>query len=161
MQILVDINGVIRGQNDEPIGTGIVMVGTLSVYNKLILMSSDRLDVTKSWLDVNKVVEFDEIIDSSVHLEGEKLSERQLRHARSRGPIDLFITNDPAMWAYAFDHGIPSVMFGVPSYTRVEFRPDAPKRVRSWAEIEDAVERQNALRTNDKRLSRSEGVQFE
>jgi hypothetical protein len=161
MQILVDINGVIRGQNDEPIGTGIVMVGTLSVYNKLILMSSDTLDATKSWLDVNKVVEFDEIIDSKVHLEGEKLSERQLRHARSRGPIDLFITNDPSMWAFAFDQGIPSVMFGVPSYTRVEFRPDAPKRVRTWSEIEDAVERQNALRTNDKRLSRNEGVNFE
>lgn len=161
MQILVDINGVIRGQNDEPIGTGIVMVGTLSVYNKLILMSSDKLDVTKSWLDVNKVVEFDEIIDSSVHLEGEKLSERQLRHARSKGPIDLFITNDPSMWAFAFDYGIPSVMFGVPSYTRVEFRPDAPKRVRAWSDIEQAIERQNALRTNDKRLLRNEGVNFE
>lgn len=161
MKILVDINGVIKSQNDEPIGTGIVMVGTLSVYNTLTLMSSDRLDVTKNWLDIHKVVEFDEIIDSRVHLEGEKLAERQLRHARSKGPIDLFITNDPAMWAFAFDQGIPSVMFGVPSYTRVEFRPDAPKRVRSWTEIEDAVERQNALRTNDKRMSRIEGVNFE
>lgn len=161
MKILVDINGVIRGQNGEPIGTGIVMVGTLSVYNTLTLMSSDRLDATKSWLDVNKVVEFDDIIDSSVYLEGEKLSERQLRHARSRGPIDLFITNDPGMWAFAFEYGIPSVMFGVPSYTRVEFRPDAPKRVRAWNEIEEAVERQNALRTNDKRLLRNEGVNFE
>lgn len=161
MQILVDIDGVIKGVNDEPIGTGIIMVGTLSVYNKLILMTSDKGAAFRQWLDVNKVVEFDDIIDDSVGLVGESLGERQLLHARSRGPIDLFITNNPSLWAFAFDHGIPSVMFAVPSYTRIEFRPDAPKRVRAWNDIEEAIDKQNALRTNDKRLSRDEGVRFE
>ena len=161
MQILVDIDGVIRGANEEPIGTGIIMVGTLSAYNKLIMMCPDRGPAFRQWLDMNKIVEFDDIIDNSVHLEGEDLGKRQLLHARSRGPIDLFITNKPSLWAFAFEQGIPSVMFGVPSYTRVEFRPDAPKRVRAWNDIEEAINKQNALRTNDKRLQRDEGVRFE
>ena len=158
---MVDIDGVVKGANDTPIGTGIIMVGSLSVHNKLILMCSEKSDALKQWLDVNKVVEFDDIIDSKVHLEGEVLGERQLLHARSKGPIDLFITNNPSLWAFAFDHGIPSVMFGAPSYTRIEFRPDAPKRVRAWSDIEEAVSKQNALRTKDKRLTRDEGVRFE
>jgi hypothetical protein len=53
-------------------------------------------------------------------------------------------------------------MFGVPSYTRLEFRPDAPKRVRAWNDIEDEIRRQNELRTKDKRVdTQGEGVRFE
>jgi hypothetical protein len=161
MQILVDINGVLRGQNDEPISTGILMVGTLSVYNQLIFMSPLTGAQTKQWLDVNKIVDYDKIIDNSVHLEGDDLSQRQITFARSQGKIDLFITNDPSLWAYAFDQGVPSVMFGVPSYTRPEFRPDAPKRVRSWNDIEEAVKKQNVLRTTDARILRTESINFE
>jgi hypothetical protein len=73
----------------------------------------------------------------------------------------LFITNDPTLWAYAFDLGIPSVMFGVPSYTRVEFRPDAPRERRTWSDIEEAIKKQNALRTNDARISRTEALNFD
>jgi hypothetical protein len=161
MQILVELDGVLRSQNDEPIMTGILMIGPLSGYNQITFMSSESEEATLRWLDINKVVDFDRIIDSSVHLEGEVLQERQIKFARSRGAIDLFITNNPTMWAYAFEQGIPSVMFGVPSYTRVEFRPDAPKRVRAWTDIEDEVKRQNMLKTKDARLSRTEGLNFE
>ena len=161
MQILVDINGVLKGDNDDPIGTGILMVGALSAYNQILFMSSEKEFAIQDWLNVNKIVDFDRIIDSSVGLEGENLKERQIKFARSRGPIDLFITNDPSIWAYAFEQGISCIMFGVPSYTRVEFRPDAPKRVRSWTDIEVAIKKQNALRTQDARLSRTEGLNFE
>ena len=161
MQILVDVNGVLKGNNDEPISTGIIMVGTLSVYNSLTFMTSSSEPQMIQWLNVNKVVDYDRIIDSSVGLEGEKLAERQVKFARSRGPIDLFVTNDPAMWAFAFDQGIPSVMFGVPSYTRPEFRPDAPRKIRAWNQIEDAIAKQNVLRTEDARLSRTEALNFE
>jgi hypothetical protein len=161
VQILVDINGVLKGINDEPISTGILMVGTLSVYNQLTFMSDESELATKQWLNNNKVVDFDRIIDSSVELVGEELAHRQIKFARSRGPVDLFITNNPELWAFAFDMGIPSVMFGVPSYTRPEFRPDAPKRLRAWNEIEEAINKQNALRTEDARLTRTEALNFE
>jgi hypothetical protein len=116
---------------------------------------------TERWLNINKIVDFDNIVDNTVALAGEGLEERQINYARSRGPIDLFITGDPHLWAYAFDLGIASAMFAQPSYLRPEFRPDAPKRLRAWAEIEEAVEKQNELRTTDLRLSRTESLNFE
>lgn len=161
MRILVDIEGVLRGQTGVPISTGILMAGTLSVYNQIVFMGDETQAEIKYWLDSNKIVDYDLIIDNSVKLEGEELAPRQITVARSRGPVDLFITNNPSMWAYAFDHGIPSVMFGVPEYTRVEFRPDAPKRVRSWAQIEEAITKQNIAKTNDARLNRTELLNFE
>ena len=161
MHVLVDIDGVLRGRNDEPISTGIQMVGALSSWNQLTFMTSTSAADTQQWLDVNKVVEYDRLVDSSAGLVGEDLAQRQINVARSRGAIDLFITNDPNRWAYAFDEGLPSIMFGVPSYTRPEFRPDAPKKMRAWDQIEKSIEEQNAQRTKDARLSRTEALNFE
>ena len=137
------------------------MIGSLSAWNKITLISPLERQQTEQWLNINKIVDFDNIIDSRVNLVGESLGERQVNHARSLGAIDLFITNNPRLWAYAFTQGIASVMFGAPSYTRPEFRPDAPKRLRAWNDIEKAIEEQNALRTQDARLSRTETFKFE
>ena len=161
MHILVDIEGVLRGRNSDPIGPGILMVGTLSVHNTLTFVCPEDEVSFQHWLDSNKIVECDRIIDGSVGLIDENLKERQVKLARARCPVDLFITNDPAMWAFAFDQGIPSVMFGVPSYTRVEFRPDAPREIRAWGDIEEAIKKQTALRTNDARITRTEALNFE
>jgi hypothetical protein len=161
MQILVDLNGVLKGKSDEPISTGIILVGTLSVYNRILFVADTTEAEAKQWLNLNKVVDYDVIFDSSFGLAGENLIERQIKVARSRGPIDLFITNNPSNWAFAFDLGIPSVMFGVPEYTRPEFRPDAPRRLRAWNDIEEAIHKQYTLRTEDARLSRTEGLMFE
>ena len=161
MHILVEMDGVLRGNNEAPIAPGIIMIGSLSSWNQITFMGSVTQAEMQYWLDVNKIVDFDRLIDSSVALEGEDLSERQVNVARAKGPIDLFITNNPKLWAYAFNMGIPSVMFAVPSYTRVEFRPDAPKRIRSWDNIEESINKQNELRTKDARLQRTEGLNFE
>ena len=162
MQILVELDGVLRSDTQSPIPAGVIMVGTLTVYNKITVMSSTDGNETDHWLKSHKIVDVDDVIDSSVGLATETLAERQIKLARSRGSVDLFITGNPAMWAFAFDMGIPSVLFGQPSYIRPEFRPDAPSRVRSWTDIEDAIVRQNVARTEDARLKRdSEGVRIE
>lgn len=162
MKIVVELDGVLRGfRNDEPIAAGILMTGALSAYNQIIFITELPPAGATKWLDENKIVDFDLVIDNSVALEGEVLKERQLKFARSKGPIDLFITSNPSLWAFAFDQGIPSIMFGVPSYLRPEFRPDAPRSVRAWSDIEEAVTKQNALRTQDARLIRTETVRFE
>lgn len=161
MHIVVDLDGVLRGfRNDEPIASGILMTGALSAYNQITFITELSEARVKQWLNENKVVDFDNIINSSVHLEGEVLKERQIRFARARGPIELFITANPTLWAFAFEQGIPSLMFGIPGYLRAEFRPDAPKAVRAWGDIEAAIAKQNALMTEDARLVRTETVRF-
>lgn len=163
MHILVELEGVLRGhRHDEPISNGIIMIGQLSAYNQLTFMTSLTRAEAEQWINVNKIVDYDQLLDSSVRLIDEELGHRQIQLARARGNVDLFITNNPSMWAYAFDQGIPSLMFGVPSYTRPEFRPDAPKKARAWADIEASIAKQNELRTKDARLnSDEEGVRFE
>lgn len=162
MQILVELDGVLRHTDDSPIPVGVIMVGTLTVYNRITIMSSSSDAETQYWLDTNKIVEVDDVIDSSAGLATESLQERQIKLARSRGNVDLFITANPELWTFAFEMGIPSLMLGQPSYLRPEFRPDAPSRVRSWTQIEEAVIKQNIARTNDARLNREEeGVRFE
>lgn len=161
MKILVELDGVLRHDTDAPIATGVIMVGTLTVYNKIMLMSSLNRQETEYWLNSNKVVEIDDVIDNSVALSGEDLGERQITLTRSLGGIDLFITGNPHLWAYAFNLGIPSVMFGQPSYLRPEFRPDAPKRLRAWDVIEKSITEQNIKRTTEARQSRTETFKFE
>lgn len=150
-----------KGHNDEPIRTGIMMHASLAAYNRISLITQSTEKEAVDWMNANKVVDFDHIIDRSIELPNEDLFVRQLNHARSLGGVELFVTNNPSHWAIAFDSGIASVMFGVPSYTRAEFRPDAPKQFRSWSQIEEAVRKQNELRTQDVRLKKSEGVRFE
>ncbi len=162
MHVVIDLDGVLKGdRNDEPIPTGIQFVGALSAWNKISFITEMPRRQAEHWINTNKIVDYDNLFDASLQLTGENLKERQLKFARSQGPIDLFITSNPKMWVFSFDLGIPSMMFGSPSYIRPEFRPDAPKKVRSWSEIEAAVKRQNELRTKDARLTRSEGVNFE
>jgi hypothetical protein len=161
MQILVDVSGVLKSTSDEPIPTGVLMIGTLSVYNNLTFLTSETEAELTYWLNGHKIVDYDKIIDSKVGLAGEDLTERQIKLARSKGPVDLVITNNPKVWVFTFEMGIPSVMFGVPSYTRPEFRPDAPKKIRSWDDIEATLHKQNQMRTEDARLSRTEALNFE
>ena len=161
MHILVDLDGVVRGQGDVPIAPGVQLIGALSSWNQISYMTGSGTAEVTQWMDQNKIVDFDVVIDSSVGLEGENLKERQVKHARSRGKVDMIITNDPTLWVFAFEQGITALMFGHPAYLRAEFRPDAPKRIRSWDQIQEAVAKQNAVRTQDARLTRTETLMFE
>jgi hypothetical protein len=162
MHILVELDGVLRGhRNDEPISQGIITVAQLAAYNQISLMTELTAAEATQWINMNKVVDFDNLLDASMGLVDEELAHRQIKAARAKGNVDLFITANPNNWVYAFDLGIPTLMFGLPAYSRPEFRPDAPKKVRAWSQIEEAVKKQNELRTKDARLSRSDGVRFE
>ena len=162
MHILVEMDGVVRTQQGNPISTGILLVAHLTAYNKLTFLSSESRAATEQWMNVNKIVDFDNLLDSSLALPDEPLINRQITMARATGNVDLFITNNPHAWAFAFEQGIPSIMFGVPSYTRPEFRPDAPKKLRAWGEIESAIERHNEAMTKDARVRMSdEDINFE
>lgn len=161
MHILVDLDGTLRGpRNDEPITQAIQVIGALSAWNQISLITEMTKPEAEQWLNQNKVVDFDHIYDRSYYLEGDVLKFRQITHARAKGRVDLVITADPNVWVFAFDQGIPAIMFGMPDYLRAEFRPDAPKQVRAWDDIVNAITKQNELRTKDARLIRTETLRF-
>jgi hypothetical protein len=160
MRILVELDGVLRGRASDPITTGVLLVGTLTAFNQIVLLSSSSTTETERWLAINKVVDYDEIVDSSAALVGEDQSRRQLDVARSKGVADMLITADPKLWRYAFDRGIACVLFGPPGQVSPEYRHDAPPKVRAWAEVEAAVEEQNVIRTKAARTQMPEGIAF-
>jgi hypothetical protein len=161
MHIIVELEGVLKDTKGSPINSGIILIAQLAAYNKLTFVTEMSRPEAEQWINVNKVVDYDHLLDSSVGLVGDELILRQINYARAQGAIDLFVTNNPTHWAKAFEQGITCVLFSVPSYTRPEFRPDAPRRARSWTDIEAAIEKQNELRTKDARMTRAEGVKFE
>lgn len=162
MHIVVELEGVLQGPYTlTPIPEGVLMTGALSAYNQISFITDMHKSDADRWLNENKIVDLDNIIGSEVTLQGENLKERQLKFARANGGIGLFITSNPALWAFAFNEGIPSILFGVPSYLKPEYRPDAPARLRTWSQIEDAVRKQNEAKTKEARSIRTETVRFE
>jgi len=162
MHIIVDLDGVLREpRNDTPIAQAIQVVGALSAWNQISLITEMSRPAAEQWLNQNKVVDFDHVYDGSYYLEGDVLKFRQLKAARAKGRVDMVITTDPKLWVYAFEQGIPAMMFGMPDYLRAEFRPDAPKAVRAWDDIVSAIEKQNEMRTKDARITRTETFRFE
>jgi hypothetical protein len=68
--------------------------------------------------------------------------------SRSRAPIEMYVDSDPSMCAWVFEtQAVPSVLVSHPSHLPVEHRPDAPKSVRKWSDIEDAVNRVNLAKS--------------
>lgn len=161
MHIVVELDGVLRDTKHGIIPTGLLMYSTLTAYNRMTILSEEDEAATMYWLNSNKVVDVDNVIDNSIALEDEDLVPRQINMARARGNIDLFITSNPEHWVYAFNLGISSVMFAMPAYLRPEFRPDAPKTRRSWDEIQKAIDKQNEARVKDIRLTRTDDLNFE
>ena len=115
----------------------------------------------KYWLDSNKIIDYDNLIDDSVSLPDEDLKQRQLKVARAKGLADMVVTSDPALWSYAFEQGIPVILFAVPAYTRPEYRPDAPKAMRSWDSITEALTKQAVMLSQDARISKLEELNYE
>lgn len=162
MHIIVELEGVLKGAvKDDPIAEGVLVTGALSAFNQITFITEMATKEAERWLNENKVVDFDGVVDKSLALPGENLKERQITHVRSRGKVGLFITSNPELWKYAFDAGIPVMLFGVSQYFSTEFRPDVPKARKTWAEVEDAVKKHNEIRTKEARQIRTETVRFE
>jgi len=61
------------------------------------------------------------------------------------------------MCAWVFEQQrVATLLFSHPSYAKIENRPDAPKPYRTWAEIEEAVNRANIARSVDRLRPSSE-----
>lgn len=162
MHILIDLDGTLRDvRQDTPISHGIQVCGALSAYNQITILTELSKSAAEQWLNQNKVVDFDNILDSSYELEGVPLKQRQLTSARSKGKIDIVFTADPSLWAFAFELGITVILFGDPDYVPPSYRPDAPQSVRRWNDIEESIRKQNERRTKEARIVRTETVRFE
>lgn len=148
MNILVALDGVLSSESGEPIRAGVQLYYALNINNRVAIMTKRTQEDAKQWLMSHGIINYDDLIDTSMSLEGEDLKKRQFILSRSRAPIEMYVDSDPAMCAWVFEtQMVPTVLFTHPGYVKVEHRPDAPKKVRAWADIEDSINRVNIAKS--------------
>ena len=148
MNILVSLDGVLSSESGEPIRAGVALYYALNINNRVALMTSRGEEDAKQWLQSHGIINYDDLIDRSFHLEGEDIKKRQFILSRSRAPIEMYVDSDPKMCAWVFENQmVPTVLFTHPGYVKVEHRPDAPKKVRAWSDIEDSINRVNIAKS--------------
>lgn len=148
MNILVALDGVLSSDTGEPIRSGVMLYYALNINNRVALVTSRTREDAEQWLYSHGIINYDDLIDASYGLAGEDMQRRQFITSRSHAPVEFYVGNDPAMCAWVFEkQGVPVMLVADPNYQPVEKRPDAPKKVRAWTDIEDAVTRVNVARS--------------
>ena len=148
MNILLNLDGVLSSESGEPIRAGVALYYALNINNRVAIMTRRNEEDAKQWLQSHGIINYDDLIDASMGLEGEDLKKRQFVLSRSRAPIEMYVDSDPTMVAWVFqEQMVPTVLFTHPGYVKVEHRPDAPKKVRAWADIEESINRVNIAKS--------------
>ena len=148
MNILLSLNGVLRAESGEPNRAGVILYYALNAAHRVAIITKDDKDNAKHWLQSHGIIGYDDLLDNSVDLAGEDLKKRQFLLSRGKSPVEMYIDSDPEMCAWVFEHqNVPTLLVSHPSYLPVEHRPDAPRKVRAWNEIEEAVTRVNIAKS--------------
>ena len=151
MNILVALDGVLSSDSGEPNRTGVLIYYALNEGHRVTIITSRKKADAEHWLKSHGIIGYDDLVADEVHLEGEDLKKRQFLLARSKVPLELYVDNDPAMCAWVFEkQNVPIFLYGHPSYSPVENRPDAPSKVRRWSDIEAAIDKANVARSEQR-----------
>lgn len=148
MNILLSLNGVLKAESGEPNRAGVLIYYALNAAHRVALITKDDKANAQHWLQSHGIIGYDDLLDNSVELAGEDLKKRQFLLSRSKAPLELYVDSDPEMCAWVFEHqNVPTILVSHPSYLPVEQRPDAPRKVRKWNDIEEAITRVNIAKS--------------
>ena len=148
MNILLNLDGVLSSESGEPNRAGVVVYYALADKHRTAIITKRNKDDAEHWLHSHGIIAYDDLMGDEVALEGDDLKKRQFILNRSRAPIELYVDSDPAMCAWVFEtQAVPSLLISHPSHLPVEHRPDAPKSVRKWTDIEQAIDRVNVAKS--------------
>lgn len=162
MNIVFAMDGVLRSNTGELVTDGLILFKAMKVVGRVVLLTEMDRSMAEVWLMMNHLEDYDDLITNDVAIDPqEPLRNRQIAVARTRGVINFYIDADPSMVAEAMRLGITALLFTTPSYSRPEFRPDAPKGVRRWDDITAEKTRQQAMKAVDARLRNDDLSHFE
>lgn len=150
MNILFAIDGVLKGDKESTIRDGLVLYHALRANNQVTLLSNESYQDADRWLRINGLQDFDVLMGNEIELPGETVREAQIRVAKARGPVAMLVDPDPAVIATVYEHGIIGLLFVAPEFAAPQYRPDAPRKFRSWTDIEQAVDEHRLAKNNTK-----------
>jgi len=128
MTYLVQYEGVLM-HDETPIMQGFQLIQSLAMANRLVLMTSGTEERVQHQLRTERLQDqVAEVIDSSVGLPPLPLWQRQIEVARSRSPLTYLVTSQPHIAEYAVEHGLVSLFFAHPGFSRPARRPEQGNR---------------------------------
>lgn len=153
---VIGIEGVLARVADgalitsQPIPAGVTLYATLRRNYKIALLAYERNEAKiVHWLRSNHVTDYTTLLAGGPGLPVDQRA-AQIRELRLRGyALDLVIDASPAVVAKAMHAGVTSLLFASPKYARPEFRPDAPRGIREWADIEGEMDLQREFRAQE------------
>ena len=135
------VDGVLRSESGSPIYQGLALYRMFNEDVRVILLTDER-EKTNRWLLEHKINKFDDLIDRNVPGVLEDPDIEQVKYVRSQGKVEVVVTSDTELAKKLLEIGLDTLLFLHPTYLRPEFRPDGRQGIRSWAAIEEEIDKQ-------------------
>jgi hypothetical protein len=145
------VDGVLRSESGSPIYQGLALYRMFNEDVRVILLTDER-EKTNRWLLEHKINKFDDLIDRNVPGVLEDPDIEQVKYVRSQGKVELVVTSDTELAKKLLEIGLDTLLFLHPTYLRPEFRPDGRQGIRSWAAIEEEIDKQIEMIREDPRI---------
>ena len=145
------VDGVLRSESGIPIYQGLALYRMFNEDVRVILLTDER-EKTNRWLLEHKINKFDDLIDRNVPGVLEDPDIEQVKYVRSQGKVELVVTSDTELAKKLLEIGLDTLLFLHPTYLRPEFRPDGRQGIRSWAAIEEEIDKQIEMIREDPRV---------
>ncbi len=140
MTILASYEGFLMNHKDQPIMEGFLLLRSLAERNRIVLMTSGSRARVEHQLRTERLLDdIADIIDDSVEMKPLHLWERQIEVARASWPVTTIITANPTVSEYAVEHGIVSLFFAHPGFSKPAQRPVQGNR--TWEELTQELDR--------------------
>jgi len=129
MTYLVFYENVLMNHHEQPIMQGFQLIQSLAGANRIVLATTGSRARVEHQLRTERLQDaIAEVIDESDGLSPMPLWQRQIEVARSRYPVAYIITPQPEVAEYAVDHGLVSLFFAHPGFSRPAQRPEQGNR---------------------------------
>lgn len=140
MTILVFYEGVLQSDKDQPILDGFRLVASLAATQRVVLVTRGTEERVEHQLRTERIRDrIADIIDHTVELDPIPLWKRQIEVARSRWPVAMVLTGHPEVAEYAVSHGLVSLFFAHPGFSKPAQRPEQGNR--TWEQLTEELDR--------------------
>lgn len=126
MNIVIFMDGVLRGGFGQPLRGGVAMYRALAAEHRILLIGND-VEADKRWIAEENLPDYAHLAALDPLDVDDRIIWRTLSTFRSRGQIDLVIIANPELAAECFTLGYETMLYVSPAFARPSWRPDARK----------------------------------